>query len=206
VDNGAPWGCTGGLATAFTLWLVGLGVDVSFNHPGRPQQNGVVERGQGTGKSWGEPHTCASPGAFQKRMDELDEVQRARYPRPDGRSRAAAFPGLAHSGRAYDPQREEQAWDLGRALAFLADLTAERRVGADGKVSLYDRPRSVGRAWAGQVVYVTLDAETREWVVSAADGRTARRLRADELSRERIVSLTVARSRPDREAPSPESQ
>src|SRR5688500_11212947 len=60
VDNGHPWGSKGDLPTDLALWLIGLGVDLWWNPPRRPQDNGVVERSQGTGKRWGEPHTCAS--------------------------------------------------------------------------------------------------------------------------------------------------
>ena len=196
MDNGAPWGATGGLPTPLALWLIGLGVGVTWNDPRRPQQNGVVERSQGTAKRWAEPHTCVSPAELQARLGRLDEVQRGAYPAAGGVSRMQAHPGLAHSGRPYAPAAEAAAWDLGRVLAHLAEVVVERRVGADGKVSLYDRPRYVGQRAAGQLVYVTVDPESAEWVVAGADGRAVRRLRADELSRERILALDVARDRP----------
>jgi transposase InsO family protein len=55
VDNGAPWGTRGDLPTDLQLWLLGMGMAISANPPHRPQDNGVVERSQGTGKRWGEP-------------------------------------------------------------------------------------------------------------------------------------------------------
>jgi transposase InsO family protein len=48
VDNGAPWGSKGDWPTELALWLIGLGVGVTWNTPRRPQENGVVERSQGT--------------------------------------------------------------------------------------------------------------------------------------------------------------
>jgi hypothetical protein len=71
VDNGTPWGATGGLPTERALWLLGLGVRVLCNPPRRPQRNGVVERSQGVGQRWGEPHSCASAAAaeLQARLD-----------------------------------------------------------------------------------------------------------------------------------------
>jgi hypothetical protein len=195
VDNGAPWGATGGLPTALALWLIGLGVDVAWNDPRRPQQNGVVERSQGTAKRWAEPHTCGSAAELQARLGRLDEVQRAAYPAAGGVSRLAAHPGLAHSGRPYAPAAEAAAWDHARVLAHLAGVAVERRVGADGKVSVYDRPRYVGTRAAGRAVYLTVDPESAEWVASDAGGRTVRRLPADELSRDRILALAVSRDR-----------
>jgi hypothetical protein len=195
VDNGAPWGATGGLPTPLALWLLGLGVGVTWNDPRRPQQNGVVERSQGVAKAWAEPHACATAAELAGRLGRMDEVQRSEYPAAGGVSRLAAHPGLAHSGRPYAAGAEASAWDLGPVLEHLAERVVERRVGADGKVSLYDRPRYVGRRAAGQRVYVTVDPESAEWVVADTTGRTLRRLRAEELSRERILALDVARER-----------
>src|SRR5438067_1877559 len=37
VDNGAPWGGWNDLPTDLALWLIGLGVDLTWNPPARPQ-------------------------------------------------------------------------------------------------------------------------------------------------------------------------
>ena len=60
VDNGAPWGSSGDLPTDLALWLIGLGIEMIWNTPRRPQENGVVERSQGTAKRWAEPRACAT--------------------------------------------------------------------------------------------------------------------------------------------------
>jgi hypothetical protein len=60
VDNGSPLGSGSDLPTDLALWLIGLGVDMPWNHPNRPQENGVVERSQGTGQCWAEPNACSS--------------------------------------------------------------------------------------------------------------------------------------------------
>jgi hypothetical protein len=197
VDNGAPWGATGGLPTALALWVLGLGVGMHWNDPRRPQQNGVVERGQGVGKAWAEPHTCRSAAELQGRLDHLDVIQRERYPSIDGRSRMAAYPSLAHTGRPYTEAGEATVFAVRRAGEHVAERVVERLVGADGRISLYDRPRYVGRKAAGLTAYVTLDPEAVEWVVSDAAGACLRRLRADELGRERILALDVSRERGD---------
>jgi hypothetical protein len=200
VDNGAPWGSTGGLPTELALWLIGLGVGVTWNRPRCPQANGVVERSQGTGKRWAEPATCGDADELRRRLGEQDEIQRGRYPSIGGLSRMAAFPGLAHSGRAYRPEDEAAAWDLGRVLGHLAGYAAVRRVNASGAVSLYNRDRYVGKALAGRDVYVSLDPLTAEWVYAGADGACYRRQKAEELTAERIGGLDVSRRR-DRPAP-----
>ena len=66
--NGSGWttarrgGRKGDLPTGLEFWLAGLEVEVQANPPRRPQDNGVVERSQGTGKRWSEPHRAALGG------------------------------------------------------------------------------------------------------------------------------------------------
>src|SRR5262249_21021510 len=99
VDNGGPWGSGGDLPPDLALWLIGLGIDVHWNDPHTPEQNGVVERSQGTGKRWAEPGQCATVAELRRRLREMDAIQREDYPSIAGQSRAEAFPGLAHSRR-----------------------------------------------------------------------------------------------------------
>src|SRR5262249_10523303 len=72
VDNGTPWGSSGDLPTDLALWLLGLAIATTANPPRRPQDNGVVERSQGTGKRWAEPGTCADATELQQRLQEMD--------------------------------------------------------------------------------------------------------------------------------------
>jgi hypothetical protein len=47
MDNGSPWGVGNGDSrhlSAFTIWLVRLGIHVSFSRPFHPQTNGKDER------------------------------------------------------------------------------------------------------------------------------------------------------------------
>jgi hypothetical protein len=195
VDNGTPWGSTGEWPTPLALWVLGCQVAVLWNAPHSPQENGVVERSQGVSKQWGEPHACASVAELQRRLTAQDRLQREDYPAVAGRSRLAAYPGLQHSGRPYSDRWEEEHWDHAAVLHYLADTAVPRQVSADGKVSLYDRGLYVGKAWADSQVYVSVDPERQEWVISTTDGQPLRRQPAEELSAERIRSLTVARTR-----------
>jgi Mu transposase-like protein len=207
VDNGAPWGSKGDLPTDLALWLIGLGVEVIWNPPRRPQDNGVIERSQGTGKRWAEPHACRDAADLQRRVDEMDRIQREAYPAVRGASRAAAHPGLAHSGRAYDPAAEASGWDAGRVAGHLAGYAVPRRVDRGGAVSLYNRNRYVNTALAGRMVYVTLDPEEMEWVFAGRDGACYRRQKAEELAAERVMRLEVTnrRDRPRRSRQTPVS-
>jgi transposase InsO family protein len=127
VDNGKPWGSWSDLPPALALWLIGLGIDMLWNDPCCPQQNGVVERSQGTGKRWAEPGACRSAAELQSRLDEDDCLQRERYPLAQGRSRWELFPGLAHSGRLYQEADEARLWNLQRVRDHLAGYAVPRQ-------------------------------------------------------------------------------
>jgi hypothetical protein len=91
VDNGKPWGSCGDLPTPPAAWLIGLGVRVAWIPPRTPQDNGVVERGQGVAKDWAEPERCRSPEELQARLEAEDRVQRECYPHAGAASRMAAY-------------------------------------------------------------------------------------------------------------------
>lgn len=195
LDNGIPWGSAGDLPTDLALWLIGLDLDLTFNPPARPDKNGVVERSQGTGKRWAEPWTCATPAELQRHLDQMDRILREEYPSIAGHSRWQAFPGLAHSGRPYSKAWEKRAWDLDKVLVHLAGYAVVRRVDRSGMVSLYNRTRYVGKRHTGQDIYVLLDPLRREWIFADTRGQQLRSQPAEEISRERILSLTVTHRR-----------
>jgi hypothetical protein len=195
VDNGAPWGSTGGLPTDLALWVLGLGVGVWWDRARRPQDNAVVERGHGTTDRWADPGRCRGLEEFRLRVAEEDRLQREVYPAAGGRSRREAYPGLLHSGRGYAAAWEAAGWDLGAALGALAGCRVRRKVSGDGKVSLYDWGHSLGRQYAGQVVVARLDPQALGWVVTDLQGRELRRLPARGLSQDNIVNLRVSRPR-----------
>jgi hypothetical protein len=201
VDNGAPWGSDDGHPPDLACWMIGLGVEVVWNPPRRPQKNGVVERSQGVQKNWAEPWACADAAELQRRADATDRLQREAYAGPGGRPRWQAFPGLAHSGRPYRPAAEAAGWDLERLKGHLAQYVVRRKVDPLGKVSIYSRPRPVSRAWVGKVVNVGFDADECCWVVTADDGRELRRVAAPEVSRDAVVGLRMCYRAPGRPPP-----
>lgn len=192
VDNGKPWGSWSDLPPALALWLIGLGVEVLWNDPCRPQQNGVVERSQGTGKRWAEPQTCQTPAELQGRLDADDVLQRERYPVAQGRSRWELFPGLRHSGRPYRPEDEAGAWSLARVREHLAGYAVPRRVDSQGKVSVYNRNLYVGVVHKGQEVWLQFDPEQGCWLISDGEGRQLRTVPAPEINAESICALRLA--------------
>jgi hypothetical protein len=191
VDNGCPWGSKGDWPTDLALWLIGLGVDMIWNPARRPQENGVIERSQGTGKRWGEPETCEHAAELQRRLDDMDRIQREAYPSIKGQSRWLAFPGLQQNERSYTKAWEKRSWNLQPVLDHMANEHALRRVDRKGQVSIYGRNHYVGKPHQGQDVYVYLDPVDREWVFATPDGVQLRRKTAEEITQERILKLQV---------------
>jgi hypothetical protein len=194
-DNGMPWGSRGDLPTELVLWLAGLDVPVAFIPPRRPQDNGVVERSQGTGKRWGDPPTAADAAALQVVMDDMDRRQREQYPYQGRLSRMAAYPALAHSGRPYDAAWERRHWSEERALDLLADYVVARQVSGTGTVSVYNRNYYVGKAYLGQLVWVRFDPQQRCWLFGDRDNHLVNQHAAPEVCAANILRLTVSHRR-----------
>lgn len=171
------------------LWLVGLGIGVQWSRPRVPQDNGVVERSMRTGKAWANPGSCRDRHEVQRRLDEMDKIQREEYPALAGRTRLAVWPELAEGGKAYSRAWEEANWGMEAALARLGCFVVIRTVSAQGRVSLYDRAYTVGMTQAGRDVLVQFSPEEVEWVVSDRRDCQMRRIRASTVTRENIVNL-----------------
>jgi hypothetical protein len=192
LDNGAPWGNWNDLPTALALWLVGLGIELHFNEPGKPQHNGVVEKSQDTGQRWGAPGTARSPAQLEGRLDEMDRIQREEYPSFEGRSRLTVFPQLVHSGRAYSARWEQRSWSLARAREYLAGHVARRQAGRQGQVSVYNRNYCLGVLHKDKTVFVQYDPQQQAWLFADEQGRQLRQLPAPEITRERILALKIS--------------
>jgi hypothetical protein len=195
VDNGTPWGSWGEFPTDLSLWLIGLGVGMHWNNPRSPQENGVVERSQGTSARWCEPWTCRSSEELQERLDRIDRLYREVYPYRDRLSRLEYFPGLEHSGRLYDLAREPQLWQWSRVAAHLAGYVVTRKVDSTGQVSLYSRGHYVGVVHRRKEVHVMYDPNRNEWVISDRGGTQLRSLPADWLSPQSVMDLEVTHRR-----------
>jgi hypothetical protein len=191
VDNGKPWGSWSDLPPALALWLIGLGIDMVWNDPRCPQQNGVVERSQGTGKRWAEPGVCRSVAELQSRLDADDRLQRERYPVARGRSRWQLFPDLAHSGRPYQEAAEARTWNLQRVRDHLAGYAVPRQVSREGKVSVYNRNLYVGVVHGGKQVSIQYDPEQEHWLISDSAGQQLRTQPAPEINAASIRNLQM---------------
>lgn len=199
VDNGSPWGSWSDLPTDFALWLIGLGIDMIWNPPAQPQDNGTVERSQGTGKRWAEPKSCSTLEELQVRLAALDQIQREDYPIQDGCSRMALYPQLRHSERVYTASWEKRNWSLERVFEHMAGYAVTRRVDKTGQIKLLNRNLYIGVLHAGQTVYVMFDPQLREWIIADEERRELRRKPADYVSRANIVNLKLMHRPPSKQ-------
>ena len=200
VDNGAPWGSWSDLPTALALWLIGLGIDVHWNTPNRPQENGVIERSQGLAAAWAEPRECRTVHQLQLRLNHEDQIQREVYPSIQGQSRLAAFPDLRHSGRPYSLRWERVFWDWQRVLEHMSGYCVRRRIDQSGKIGVYHTKLYVGTMHKRRDAYLQFDPDRLEWIVSDDQGRQLRAVPVEGWTPSAVRHLRVPR------APSPSSR
>jgi hypothetical protein len=189
LDNGWPWGGWFDLPTPLALDLAGLGLELDYNDPRSPRQNSVVERSHQTSQDWVEPHTCADAIELQLRLEEMDQIQRSEYPHQGGKSRMEVYPELAHSGRSYSREWEQDNWSMQRVKEYLANHVAQRRVSEKGQVTVYDKRYQVGRVNAGQKALVQYDPFSGQWLFSSEKGVLWCSHLAEQITPTRVRSL-----------------
>jgi hypothetical protein len=121
-------------------------------------------------------------------------MQRDVYPAIEGSSRIYAYPELLIALRQYTPH----PCDLDRVKMWLAKRLLCRKVDRIGHISQFNRHRPVGRPYAGQSVFVRLDASSGDWVVHDVGMHIITHFHADEICPERIDTLTVSYVKPAR--------
>ncbi len=191
VDNGAPWGSWSDLPTALALWLIGLGIEMHWNTPRRPQENGVIERSQSLVNTWAEPRQCRTVRQFQSRLRHEDRLQREVYPAIHKQPRVVAFPELKHSGRTYTAGWERRHWNWDRVLEHLSTYCVPRRVDQSGKIGPYHRKLFIGARHAGRDVYLSFDPDRLEWLVTDEPGNQLRAIYASDWTPHAVRTLQV---------------
>jgi transposase InsO family protein len=196
VDNGAPWATWADLPPAFSLWLIGLGIEMIWNHRHCPKENAKVERCNGLISSWGDPGSSANATTWQAHLEQMATLQRERYPTQSGQTRLEAYPALAQVLRPYRAAAEARQFDLERVKAYLAQGRWPRVVSKIGQITFYGKPYRVSRQRAGEQVWLRFEPQTSEWVVSSKEGRELIRHAAAQITTGRICGLRVSHPRP----------
>ncbi|HPI08070.1 MAG TPA: hypothetical protein PLM41_16880 [Saprospiraceae bacterium] len=190
VDNGEPFGSTRPSTTSeLALCLIAFGVEVRANRPASPQQNGKVERQQGTSMRWAEVLQCKTLEEAQIKLDEACLIQREQYPvtRLKGKTRKEAFPQIYQNQRTWTPADFEPQ----RTYDFIAKKQYVRKVSANCQITHFGHKSRIGSQYAGQSVCLKLNPFTLAWEVFAANGKFIKAIQAPYLASHRINNMTV---------------
>jgi transposase InsO family protein len=150
--------------TRLHLWLVALGIDVSFIRPRRPTDQAIVERTHQTmSKQALEGQTWEDDEALWTGLDARRDSLNRRMPTPVLGQQAPlqAFPDAVHSGRPYRPEWEEALLDVARVDRYLARGRWFRQVRSNGYIQVGGYGYYLGKRLAGEAIVVTFDPDSR---------------------------------------------
>lgn len=141
-----------------------MGIKVQRIRPYQPTDNAKVERMQGVTYRWAEPHQCNSIEQLNRALEEACFINRERYPcdHLKGKTRIEAYPRLLKGGTSYT----SNDFDLNRILTFLAKGIWVRKTSPKGVISFFSQYWNLTTKYKRQQVFVHLDQEMNEWVVS----------------------------------------
>jgi transposase InsO family protein len=125
--------------TRLHLWLLALGVEVSFTRIRRPTDHAHVERVHQTmtvqallGQSWSDGPALSA--GLDARRSMLNAQIACRM--LNGQAALQAYPEAGHTGRFYRPEWQAQMLDLNRVYQYLGRCRFFRRVAQNGSVAL----------------------------------------------------------------------
>ncbi|MCX8066337.1 MAG: hypothetical protein N3B68_00690 [Anaerolineae bacterium] len=165
--------------TLLHLWLMALGVEVSFIQHPPPRDHSRVERTHQTIERQalsGQP--LADEAAVRRSLDGRREFLNSQYPCRSlgGQPPLRAFPEARHSGRPYRLEWEAEMLDMQRVWDYLAQGCWVRRVSSQGQVALGGQSYYLGLSFAGQPVKITFDPQKQELVCCPEKGGSPVRL------------------------------
>lgn len=156
----------------FELFCAGLGMQVQQIRPGRPTDNGAVERLHATldGVLLGPAYP--SVDALQQALDDHVALLNAHFPSRAkacrGQPPLAVYPHARHSGRPYDPAHEAELFDLAAVDRVLAQWQWHRQAApSTGQISFANKNVRVGEAYKGKTVALRFDPTDRQVVIYA---------------------------------------
>lgn len=173
--------CPSPYPTNLHLWSIALGVEVCFSRKGCPTDHAVIERTHQTVTQQAiDGQTFADDAALQQALDDRLDFLNCHFPTRSlgGQPPLVAYPEAQHSGRPYRLEWEEAVLDLQRVYDYLGQGRWFRRVSSQGQFSLGAHRYGVGKTFADQILEITFDPETQEFVCLSEDGRQKIRLPA----------------------------
>jgi len=192
-DNGKPWANPAQhyVPSALALWLVGLGIAVTFGRPRQSTDNAVVERSHGVLADWVEPSQRAGLVELQSGLEEFAHLQRAIYPSCNGQTRLSSYPELLQTQRYYQRAKDQDIWEIQRVMDYVANFRFQRRVEKNGRITHFTEEYSIGRRYVAQDVTVYLDAESHEWIIENKNGEILKQFHAKQLTYPTIAHMAM---------------
>jgi transposase InsO family protein len=176
--------------TSFHLWLIGLGVEVTFGRQGQPTDQATVERSHQTltGQAL-VGQTLTDDAAIQAALNDRLEFLAYRYPSRTlaGQPPLVAYPEAIHSGRPYRPEWELNLLDMQRVYRYLAQGRWFRQVSPQGQFSLGGHYYGLGVTFGSQMIEITFDPNTCEFICQSEDAQHSARLPARGLTPQDLI-------------------
>jgi len=172
----------------FQQWLAGLGIQFERTRPGRPQDQGRVERSHRTLSGF----VCSVAerrdlSRFQAALTRNRHLYNHKFPsRARGCHRQPplqAHPEALIPLRPYQPESEWHLFSLERVAQLLADKELIRKVNATGQISLGGRLYYVGRKYSGQQVRLRFDPGSYTWGVFTQEEQEIKRFQPANFSK-----------------------
>lgn len=170
--------------TRFHLWLIALGIELTFGRMGQPTDQGMTERSHQTwqhqvldGQSF--PSQESLRKALQERCIFLNEHLPCRT--LGNRPPLLAHPEARQPRRSYRPEWEAEQLDLAQVHAFLSQGCWYRKASNVGTLSLGGHVYILGRNWHAKEVEIVFDPADQNLVFRAPDA-VVKRLPIQELS------------------------
>ena len=188
-DNGEPFGATTMDVIPFmSLWLKAWGIIPVLNRPRRPTDNAQVERAQGTTSRWVEVDKCPDLSVLQKRLDEACAIQREKYlvTRIGNVSRTELHKNLADDPRPFKLHNFNETY----AHEFLAKAIMPRKVNANGVITIYGKPFSVGAIRKGEFLIVKFCPKQIAWLAFEMTGILCKTIHDPRFNKENLFNLT----------------
>ena len=159
--------------TRLHVWLLALGVCLTFGRKGRPTDQGMTERSH---QIWYQQvlqgQTFPSWQALQEALCQRRTFLNEHLPCSTlgDVPPLVACPAARRPRRLYRPEWERDLLDLGNVYDYLAQGQWFRRGSKTGTVSLGSKVYCLGKQWIDQEIEITFDLQDQQLVFCTADG------------------------------------
>lgn len=183
--------CPSPFPTRLHLWLLALGVSLTFGRKGRPVDQGMTERSHQT---WHhqvlQGQTFATQEALRAALNSRRTFLNEHLPCATlgDVPPLMACPDARRPRRLYRPEWEKELLDLSRVYDYLAQGQWFRKGSNVGTVSLGGNVYYLGKQWIHQEVEITFDRQHQQLVFRSADGAQIKRLAPQGLTAAELMA------------------